>query len=538
MGVVQELDAVVVGTGFGGIYMTKRFKDAGFRAVCLEKAPQPGGVWHWNCYPGARVDSRYPVYQYTDPKLNENWTWEEAFPGYGEIRKYLKHTIQHWNLAEQMVCGAEVVCARFDETAHKWTITCADGRQFVARWFINSLGFATQPYVPKLPGLETFKGPSFHSARWPQDDIDVRGKRVAVIGTGASAVQIIQTIASEVSHMTVYQRTPSVCLPLRQQKLSKAFQDDFKTSGEMAALQHECKYKKFGGQNTSFVARKWANDTPEERRQVFEDAWAKGGFHPLLSTYFDVFVSHEVNSEAWRFWAEKSRERIKKPEYRDILAPLEPVHTFGGKRTPMEIDYFEAFNHDHVSLVDIKADPIVEVTPTGIRCAETGLQEFDIIVLATGFDTNTGALTAINIVDTNGQSLKQRWEDGVYTRFGLSTSGFPNMWYTYGPQAPTAFSNGPSCVELQGEFIFDLIKDMGSKGITRIETSEQAEQAWRQSTLDLWSKFVVSATKGYYCGVNIPGKKEEPLNWFGGLHNYHAAMTKCREEEYEGFIKS
>lgn len=453
------------------------------------------------------------MYQFTDPKVSHDWTWKEAFPGHEEIRAYLDHVIDRWNLAGSITCNSDVSEASFDEESHRWTVRCADGRVLHARWVINALGFATQPYLPKIEGVHDFAGPSFHSARWPQQGIDVRGKRVAIIGTGASAVQIIQTIASEVGELVVYQRTPSVCLPMRQQALSKAFQDQYKASGDMDATMRRCKYEKFGGQDVGFVASRWAQDSDEQRLQVLEAAWEKGGFHPLLSTYFDAFVDPKVNAALWRFWAQKCRARIAKPEYRDLLAPLDALHAFGGKRTPMEQNYFEAFNRPNVKLVDTLTSPITRILPSGIETAKEGVLEFDIVVLATGFDTNTGALTAIDIRDTAGESLKSRWANGVHTQFGLSTSRFPNMFNLYGPQAPTAFSNGPSCVEIQGEYIFDLVEDMTRAQVTRVETLPAAEQAWRQSTLDIWANFVFSSTKGFYTGANVEGKAQEPLNW-------------------------
>jgi cation diffusion facilitator CzcD-associated flavoprotein CzcO len=335
------------------------------------------------------VDSRYPVYQYTDPDLAKDWTWKEAFPGHEELREYIAFVVQKWDLESHITCDAEVTSASFDESQHNWEINCKDGRMFRARWLINCLGFASQPYIPQEWQNHSFNGISFHSSRWPQDGIDLTGKRVAVVGTGASAVQIIQTIVKDVEHLTVYQRTPSVCLPMRQQQLTKEYQDEFKASGEMEALQKLCKYTKHGGQNCQWSGRTWADDTPEQRLEVFEAAWRKGGFHPMLSTYFDTFTDPDANRDAWQFWARKCRERIEKPEYHDILAPLEPVHAFAGKRTPMEQDYYEAFNRSNVALVDMKTSPIEEIAPSGIRSAKEGLREYDVIVFAVSLQSST-----------------------------------------------------------------------------------------------------------------------------------------------------
>ncbi|KAJ9293799.1 hypothetical protein DTO271G3_7426 [Paecilomyces variotii] len=339
-------------------------------------------------------------------------------------------------------------------------------------WYILALRFASKPYIPDFEGLNRFQGPCFHSSAWPQEGIDLKGRRAAVVGTGASAVQIIQTISKEVGHLTVYQRTPCTAMPMRQQSLTPEYQDNFKAPGEMAATMRR-------------TNRASASITPNTK---------------------------------------------------DILAPLEAVHAFGGKRTPFEQDYFEAFNRRNVDLIDMKASPILSFAEKGIITQNEGLQEFDVINLATGFDTNTGALTSIHIQDTDSMLLKDRWSyDGVMTTFGISTSKFPHVFFFYGPQAPTAFSNGPSCIELQGEFVEELILDMIGKGVTGVDTTSEAEKRWKESTLSLWNQFAFSSTKGFYTGENIPGKKAEPLNWFGGFPRYRKALTECRDGGYKEY---
>ncbi|KAJ6183796.1 hypothetical protein N7519_005097 [Penicillium mononematosum] len=508
-----------------------------FAAALAQQGKSYLGVVHFSDMP------RYPVYQYTDPELCHDWTWSEVLPGYEELRRYFAYVLDKWQLHGHIQYNTTVTGAQFDEATHHWTVECVGTEGPIgnirSRWFIPALGFASKPYIPDLPGLNTFAGPSFHSSAWPQDGIDLKGKRVAVVGTGASAVQIIQTIAEQVGHLTVYQRTPCTALPARQRPLSAEDQRQLKDSGELATLLRQAKYEKFGGQDVGFVPRRWNEDDEEQRRGVFEAAWEKGGFHPLLSTYFDVFVDQEVNKNAWRFWAERTRERIEDPRYKDMLAPLEAVHMFGGKRTPFEINYYEAFNKENVELIDSNASKIIKITQEGIITQDEGLKKFDVIVLATGFDTNTGALTAISIRDTEGRTLKDRWQDpeaGVRTNLGLSTSKFPNMFFFYGPQAPTAFSNGPSCIELQGEFVEQLILDMTTRGITRVENTADAEAEWKNLTQRLWDRFVFSSSASYYSGANIPGKRQEPLNWFGGFPSYHQALTACRENDYQGYI--
>ena len=531
---------------------TSRLREDGLKVQCLEKGSAVGGIWHWNCYPGARVDTPYPVYQFTDKELWSDWTWSEKYPSWKEIRQYFEYVENKWQLRKHIRFNAIVNSAKFDEKDCKWTITCEDGSQTRCRWFIPALGYGSKNYIPSFKGLSSFQGLCFHSSSWPQGGIDLKNKRVAVIGTGASGVQIIQEIAKDVQHMTVFQRTPNTPLPMRQESLSKTFQDMQKASGTLEETLQRVKYNTFGGFDLEPIGRKFAADLPSQRREVYEEMWQKGGFYPVAAGYSELYTDKDANDEMWKFWAEKQGPRIRDPRIRAIVAPAEPQYAFGAKRAPLEQTYFEVYNQENVDIIDIQRSPIVEFTETGIT-TEKGHIGFDVIILATGFDAITGGLTSIDITGTDGLTLKERWQDeGIYTNLGMACNSYPNMFFLYGPQAPAALSNGPPCVELQGEWVGNLIQDMKKMGKTRVEATRAAGVAWRNSTNDMWNGLIWSTATTWYSGSNIPGKKIEALNWYcldlfleeaptnsvfrvGGLRNYISTLNECRDKGYEGF---
>ena len=472
-------------------------------------------MWWWNRYPGARVDSPYPVYQFTDKELWKDWTFEERFPGREEILRYFQHVEHKWELKKNTRYNSTVTSAEFDEVDNKWTVMCQDGSQIRSRWFIPTLGFAAKKYIPPFKGMTLFEGSCFHSALWPQTETDVKGKRVAVIGSGASGVQIIQDIAGDVKHMTVFQRTPNSPVPMRQQKLTKVFQDTQKADGTYEEVLHRAKYQTWGGFDMKPVDRKYADDTPEQRRKIYEEVWEKGGFNIIAAGYQEALMDEKANADVWRFWAEKQGARVKDFRKRAILCPPEPPYPFGSKRIPLEQHYFEVFNQDNVDLIDINTSPILEFTKTGIQTEKDGHMEFDIIVLATGFDAVTGGLTDLGVKGTDGMDLKERWKDeGIYTNLGMTCNKYPNMFFFYGPQAPCGFSNGPTSAELQGEWTANVINDMRSMGKTRIEAIREAEEGWRKGTNDIWQMMIFSkCSHNWYSGANIPGKKVEAYQW-------------------------
>ena len=509
-------------------------KERGYKVTLFEKGANLGGIWYWNCYPGARVDSNSLIYQFSSKEIWEEWTWSERYPAYEEIRRYLEFVDKKWHLSESIEYNSEVVSARFEEATHMWLITLASGKIVRTRWFIPALGFASKMYIPPMTGLDSFNGPKFHTAAWPQEGIDCKGKRVCIIGTGASGVQVIQSLAPEVKHLTVYQRTPNLALPMRQQKLNKYNEEKLKANGT-----YEATFKKIrnnsGGYEFAPLERNTFDDTPEQRREYWEMLFAYGGLRFKLGAYKDMMVDQAANDEAYAFWAEKTRPRIQDPKKRDLLAPLKQPHAFGTKRPSLEMNYYECFNQDNVDIVDLNSSPLIEITENGVRTLNEGLVECDILILATGFDSMTGSYTRIDIQGTNGRSIKEEWATGVHTFLGMAVHHFPNMLCMYGPQAPASTANGPTILEWQAEFIASVIEDMSKKNVTKLEANEEAEIDWKKRIAFHWNTTLHKNTRSWYQGANIPGKPIEALNWAGGLPQYMKICRGIQSTNYTGF---
>jgi cation diffusion facilitator CzcD-associated flavoprotein CzcO len=403
-----------------------------------------------------------------------------------------------------------------------------------ATFFVLCTGFAAKPYIPLIKGLEDFQGICHHTGLWPQDGVDFKGKYVGVIGTGASGVQVIQEIYQDVAELTVFQRTPNLALPMRQRKLDdeanrrmkETFAEDFHKRAET-----------FAGFDYDFIEKSALEVSEEERCATYEDLWDRGGFVPWLGTFQDVLSNEEANNTAYAFWRDKVRARIKDPAVAEKLAPMKPLHPFGVKRPCLEQHYYEAYNQPNVHLVDLRESPIERITPTGVKTKD-GEYQLDILVLATGFDSVTGGLTSIDIRGTNGKTLREKWSGGSRAHLGMASAHFPNLLYVYGPQSPSAFCNGPSCAELQGDFVIECIEYMRRNNLRRIEATQEAEEAWREHVAALADATLFPRAQSWYMGANIPGKKREMLAYPGGLPAY---LQKCRESVgagYAGFILS
>jgi cyclohexanone monooxygenase len=525
------LDALIIGAGFSGLYQLYRLRERGFRVRVLEAGADLGGIWYWNCYPGARVDSHVPNYEFSIEALWRDWSWTERFPAWDELRRYFRYVDEKLGLSCDVRLDCRVTAARFDADADQWEIECADGQRVRARFLIPCTGFAAKAYVPRLPGVERFVGPCIHTAHWPQTGLDMTGRRVGVIGTGASGVQVIQEAGRIASHLTVFQRTPNLALPMRQQKLDEASQRAMKAHYPEWFRRRALS----GGGLFDVVAdeRSALAVSNDERLAVFESAWQRGGFHFWGGTFSDIGSNIEANGLAYEFWRERTRARIKDPAVAEKLAPTEPPHPFGAKRPSLEQCYYEVFNQDNVALVDVREDPIEHVTPTGIRTRERH-HELDVIVLATGFDAGTGGLTQIDIRGLSGRTLQDTWSAGVQTHLGIGIPDFPNMLVLYGPQSPTSFCNGPTCAELQGDWVVDCLTWLRQKGFTRIEADAAAGDAWTRHLADVAAGTLLPLADSWYMGANIPGKTRQLLN-YAGLQTYLGFCRESAENGYSGF---
>ncbi|HIE86953.1 MAG: NAD(P)/FAD-dependent oxidoreductase [bacterium] len=527
----ENLDVLVVGAGFSGVYQLERLRELGFKVRLVEAGSGLGGIWYWNCYPGARVDTNGPLYQFSRPDLWEDWDWSEMFPGWQEMRAYFDHVDKKLNLSKDILFDTKVTGAEFDEKDRRWVVSTDTGYSANPKFLVICTGFGSKPYIPPIEGTSDFAGECYHSALWPQQGTSLGGKRVGVIGTGASGIQIAQEAAKEADHLTIFQRTPNLFLPMRQKQLTAS--DNVKMKKDYPQS-FKRRRETFGGFDYDFIPRSALEVSEDERLAAYEDLWAKGGFHFWLGTFDDVLFNEEANRTAYDFWRNKTLAQIKDPVIAAKLAPAVAPHPFGTKRPSLVQNYYELFNQDNVHLVDISQDPIERITSKGVLTG-SGEHELDLLAFATGFDAVTGGLTNIDIRGTDGKTIKQKWENGVRTLLGVATQGFPNLLFAYGPQAPTGFLNGPSSAEYQGDLILNLLVYMREREITRFEAETAAEEAWRQHNFDLVDETLFPQADSWYMGANIPGKTREILNYPGGLPLYLEKFNASAANNYEGF---
>lgn len=525
-----DFDVIVVGAGFSGIHILHELVKRNYNVRLFDGGEGPGGTWDKNRYPGARVDSEVWIYQFTDRKLWSKFYFTEKFPDWRQLKAYFNFVVDERNLRPYMSFGARIESAEYDTANDVWTVRTERGESFTTRYLILSMGSTTKPVAPYFPGVETFKGESCHTARW-DENVSFKGKRVAVIGTGASGVQVIQEASREADHLTVYQRTPNLALPMGQQTYSREEYDKMKPLFEAAQLRSMGTYAGF---DYDLGHKPWKDMTAEERRDVMEVNWEQKGFRFWLGAPMDLFFDEECNRDHYYFWRDKTRQLIKKDHLIELLAPTEPPHPFGTKRPCLQQWYFEAFNQDNVDLIDVNTQPIERITPDGI--VSGGVERaFDVIVYAIGFDTATGAIADLDIKGANGRRLGDLWKEKSLTYLGKSVPGYPNLLYTYALQSPTAFLNGPTAAELEGDWVVKVIDDMERKGIRRFEPKEDAALAWGEVCHDLGAASLFPKAKSWYMAANVPGKRPEIQPYIGGQPAYKKALYDEIEAGYPNF---
>ena len=528
-----ELDAVIVGAGFSGIYVLQRLRDElKMKVKILEAGSRLAGVWNWNTYPGARVDSPSPTYGFDFEEVYKTYNWTELYPGQKEMQAYFEHVDKLLSIRKDCIFNTIVKEARFDQLKSRWTIQTNNGLTVVAKYFIPAVGGLSKQYMPQWKGIESFQGPICHSSEWPSEGIDVRGKRVAVIGTGSTGVQITQEWAKEAKETIVFQRTPNICYPLQKQlKLDPAEQEEFKKkSADM--------YSKFwatGNTHEKGTVLYFADRTPEEWEKFLKHLYNEGdGLSLWMLAIADWDTNPEANRFLYDFWARTVRERVHDPVKRDILAPLEPLYPYGSKRVVMEIDYYDLFNKPNLDLVDIRNDPIAEIAPHSIITQTGRFFEVDVIAVATGFDAGAGSLMKIDIRDTNNIPISERWKNGVLTFLGLMVPDFPNMFTPYGPQSPGELSNGSILVLYHACWIRDMIKKMENEGIRSIEPRLEVAQDWRDE-VQANTTFLAQG-RSWYNGWNIPDKPKELIYYICNDFPYY--LKKCSDPLGIDFGKS
>ncbi len=524
----EHYDAIIIGAGVSGLYQLYRLRELGLSVRCYEDGSGVGGTWYWNRYPGCRFDSESEAYGYSwSEELLQEWDWKEHYSGQPENEKYLNYVADKFDLRKDIQFNARVASAVYNEETNRWEIALESGQRVQAQFLIAAVGLLSARYTPPFEGIESFRGESFHTSRWPQEKVDFRGKRVAVIGTGATAVQLIPEIAPEVGHLTVFQRTPNYCAPCRNSEVSPEEQREWKASYPEI---HRRIRETTVGLRHEFDRRK-ALEVPEEERLAFyEELWAKPGFTKWLSNFHDIMTDLNANEDFSEFVRNKIRARVKDPVVAEKLVPKD--HPFGSKRIPLETNYYEAYNRDNVVLVDVREAPIEGITPNGVKTTEQEYA-FDVIIYATGFDAVTGALTRIDIRGQGGQTIKDKWANGPRSYLGLQSAGFPNFFIAIN----SAFCNYTVCAESIVEWITDCIRHMREKGFQRIAPKPQVEDAWIEYINKVAAGSIFTQAKSaWFMGTNIPGKPRAVLLNPLPAPAYRAKCAEAAAKGYADFV--
>ncbi|KAJ4248460.1 hypothetical protein NW762_012797 [Fusarium torreyae] len=518
-----ELDVLVIGAGFGGCYSLYKLRKLGLKVHVFEAGSYLGGVWHWNSYPGARVDSEIPYYQFSLPEVWRKWNWSERFPSGEELKAYFKHVDNILDLSRDITYSATVIEVDYNEATAKWTVVTAEGHKVLCKYLICATGSSFKPYYPDFQDMDKFQGQLIHSTRWPADS-NMKGKRVAIIGSGATAIQCTQEIAKQADHLTVYIRTASISLPMVQRPLGDLEQKINKSTYRQ--MFSTCR-KSWSGLGYDTQPGSVSELGDKEREELWEELWSRGGFNFNQANYRDFLKDEKANKLMYEFWAKKTRPRINNPAKSSLLVPETAPFAFGTKRSSLEQDYYECLDQDNVDIIDLKANAIDCFTTRGIRTKDREERLFDVVILATGFDAMTGSLTSMNIRGRDGLTFRERWSEGVFTHLGICSSGCPNLFMIYGPQAPTAFTNGPVFIESQVDMVVELLDRLQKDGIRSIEPVRAAEEKWKQAIQDDNDKTLMPLTDSWYMGANIPGKKREQLNYLRGIQQYEAECRKA-----------
>lgn len=534
----SHYEVIVVGAGVAGIYQIKRLADLGIDATVLDSAPDLGGTWYWNRYPGCRFDSESYTYGFSFSKelLNE-WHWKERFSSQPENLRYLNYVADKFDLRKYMQFNCRVEAMAFDETRDLWHLKVGDGRELTCRFVVLAIGLLSAPTLPRLAGMADFKGRSFHTYYWPHEPVEMTGKRVAVIGTGATAIQIIGEIADKVADLTVFQRRPNWSAPLNNSPISEAEMADIRSRyDEIFAA---CKVSP-GGFEHAPDRRGFYEVTREERLELWDRLYDEPGFGIWLANFREIFMDEKANAEFSEYIANRIRKRVKDPQTAETLIPRD--HGFGVQRVPLETRYLEAYNRDNVHLVDISKTPIDRVTEKGLRTAARDY-EFDIIVYATGFDAITGAYDRMDITGVGGEKLYDKWKDAPSTFLGMLTHGFPNMLMPTGPQSASATTNFPRGIENGVNWCTDLLQTMWDRGLTRVDPTREAEERWTAHVTKMYEIMLMRKAKGWFTGYNsnVAGHEEGRPRYFvynGGTPKYVGIINDVAAKGYEGLVMS
>jgi len=523
-----DYDAIVVGSGFGGIYALHKLRnEQGLTVRAFEKGGGIGGTWYFNRYPGAKSDTEGFVYRYSfDKDLLQDYDWTTRYLEQEDILDYLNHVVDRFDLRRDIQLNTEVVGAQFDEARNVWVVRTSAGEEYTARYLVNALGLLAKTNIPDIPGRDSFAGTLVHTNAWPED-LDITGKRVGVIGTGSTGSQFIVAAPKIAGHLTVFQRSPQYCVPSGNGPVDQAEVEQTKQNFDAIWDQVRNSVVAFGFQESAIEAM---SVSEAERNRIFQENWDKGnGFRFMFGTFADIATNPEANEAAAAFIRSKIAEIVKDPETASKLTPTELY----AKRPLCNEGYYETFNRDNVSLVSLKETPIEEITPRGVRTADGVEHELDVLVFATGFDAVDGNYRSMDLRGRGGQHIDEHWDEAPTSYLGVTTAGFPNMFMILGPNGP--FTNLPPSIETQVEFITDLIQDAERKGGAVVEATAEAEDGWTATCNEIAHMTLFPKAESWIFGANIPGKKNAVMFFMGGLANYRAALGDVQSNDFKGF---
>ena len=530
---LPRYDAIIVGAGVNGMMQLIRLRELGLAVRLFEAGDNVGGTWYWNRYPGCRFDSESYTYIFSfSQQLLDEWNWSEHFSAQPETLRYCNFLADKFGLRTDIEFGRRVRSATFDETNDEWVVTTVDGHVARARYLVTALGPLSAPVMPTIAGMDSFTGAAYHTGLWPHDAVEFAGKRVAVIGTGASGVQLIQTIASQVEHLTVFQRRPNWCAPLHNAPIDAAEMAEIRARyPDIFAKCHASE----GGFMHVADPRKTAEVDAAEREAFFEMRYQEKGFAIWLANFYDTFTDEKANGILTEFIERKIRARLTDPAIADQLIPVD--HGFGTRRVPMETGYYEVYNRANVELVSLLETPIDCITPTGLRVAGRDFA-VDMIIYATGFDAMLGSYNRMDIRGVGKRSLKDTWEQQLRTYLGVQMAGFPNLMMVIGPHTGASFCNMPRCGEENVDFVTNLIRYTQEHGYTRVVPNAEAEAAWTAHVHQMADKLLITKTDSWFTGINrnLAGRQQrQVLLYAGGASRYRKRCAEVINDGYAGF---
>jgi cation diffusion facilitator CzcD-associated flavoprotein CzcO len=527
----EPFDVVVIGAGFSGLYGLYRLRELGLSVVCFEAGDGVGGTWYWNRYPGARVDIESMQYSFGfDEDLQQEWHWPEYFSPQADLEAYANHVADRFELRHLIRFGARVNRMRFDDQANRWHVTTERGDQVNAKFVVAASGALNATNIPNFPGLADFRGEWYHTSQWPRDGVSFAGKRVGVIGTGSTGIQAIPVIAQSAERLYVFQRTPAYTLPARNRALPPEYEREWKEN----YAERRAEMRRQPGQTLMPVLHGSVFDyTPEERTEILEKAWESRMGLMFQRLFTDTMRTLEANEIVADFIRGKVRQIVRDPDVAELLSPR--TYPVGTKRICMDTGYYETFNRENVTLIDVRKNPITEVTPAGLRTTAADY-DLDMLIFATGFDAVTGSLTRMNVTGVGGTDLREKWAKRPQNFLGFMVAGFPNLFMIHGPGSPGVLSQMITSGEWQVNWVADRITDLNHQGIARIDTTSQAESGWEAEMTTMANMTLYRYADSWYVGANIPGKPRNFLIYIGGFDRYAQRCNEQVSKGYEGFV--